>query len=574
MPQTNPNAPRTQLTPSPTPTCAPAAALPPAGLDIQGTPGWRLFPSPFGEAVFSCNTYLVDGTSFALIVDAGTDPARLAELARLARAGNPGRPVFLCLTHCHWDHAAGAQELLHRCGAPAFLVAHAAGVEPLRTGDVMATVAFLYYDRFPPTRVDIALFAEEPTLPLAGWRLDPATAHGLPGWQLRRDHEAIATFYPLPGHTPDGIAVGVGDLLFCGDIMFAARPGVAGLLGWDRDALCGSLASLRDVLAADTYSTLYGGHGTPLARADAVSVLAKLQKSAERLGDLAALDVDRADFLNDYAGALLHEAERLCNVLAAKLLKVSFHLEQLEEPGLAEALPATLDSESVEAAFADFRNFMAAPAAGRLRTQAALKAVGPVKKIERLFSSNPWPRRVDASLVRRINSLFQWYMDTLQGCPADHGAANHSLTELVDGVVRGIAEEQDRSRAYMATEDDSHEAFLVDLVAALGVNRNLFATCRITCQDLSGGTARASFDKTRLGDALLSIFEILAALKAETIATTISTSLPGPRLTIAASGDLMQRAFDSDQAAFFKLTTRGHGARIDFTDAGIAVDFL
>ena len=97
--------------------------------------------------------YLVCGGTRAALIDAGTGREH-ERLSKNIRAVLPAEASlsFLFLTHCHYDHAAGAALLSREFGIP--VVAHEKDSAFLESGDKAVTAASWYGAEMPPVRVD------------------------------------------------------------------------------------------------------------------------------------------------------------------------------------------------------------------------------------------------------------------------------------------------------------------------------------------------------------------------------------------------------------------------------------
>ena len=236
-------------------------------------------PNPGAMTYHGTNTYLLDGTEGAVVIDPGPDNATHLRAVLEATGGRVGA---ILLTHTHHDHLGATAALRAATGAPvhAWHVPAAAGFMP-----------------------DVAL-------------RDGDDAAGL---------RAVHT----PGHAPDHLCFAVPDgTLFSGDhVMSWSTSTVSPPEGRMADYVAG----LHRLLQRD--DTLYlPGHGPPLPDPHAfVQVLLALRQGREQgvRARLAAGPQTTGSLTQAlYAGvdpALLRAAER--NVLA--------HLIKLEEEGRA-----------------------------------------------------------------------------------------------------------------------------------------------------------------------------------------------------------------------------------------------
>lgn len=176
------------------------------------------------------NTYILQSADgFAAVVDPGGSTDEL--LARIASRGL--KLVQILLTHAHFDHILGLEELRERTGAPCAL------------------------------HTDDRIMLENPNFSMmkqfAG--IDtPCT----PPERLLRDGDEIAlgceTLKVLhtPGHTPGSVCFDVGDFIVCGDTIFRENIGRYDFWGGDYDTI---MESLQRLAALPGNPKLYPGHG-------------------------------------------------------------------------------------------------------------------------------------------------------------------------------------------------------------------------------------------------------------------------------------------------------------------------
>ena len=175
------------------------------------------------------NTYLLwdETTRETVCLDPGGPPAGL--LTELA--GKNLQLKYILLTHGHFDHIAGVNELKAKTGAT--VVAHAAEAGLLSNPALNLSTMF---------GTEVVVNAD----------------------QLLNDGDLLAlgsqflTVIHTPGHTPGGISLTVPGLLFSGDTLFAGSVGRTDLPGGDPAALTGSL---RKLLALPGETRVFPGHG-------------------------------------------------------------------------------------------------------------------------------------------------------------------------------------------------------------------------------------------------------------------------------------------------------------------------
>ena len=180
---------------------------------------------------FGTNSYLVmdQDTKDAVIIDANFEPESMLEVARTAGAN----VLAILMTHTDVDHIAGLPTLLEQLG-PIPVAVHDAERHVLVDGT--------------PLRRE---FAAEPP------RLENVTSlkeqsHYRVG---SLDFEVLHT----PGHSPGGVTLKIGNLLFTGDALFAGSIGRSDFANSNGRALLEGIHTKLLSLPED--SVVYSGHG-------------------------------------------------------------------------------------------------------------------------------------------------------------------------------------------------------------------------------------------------------------------------------------------------------------------------
>jgi glyoxylase-like metal-dependent hydrolase (beta-lactamase superfamily II) len=138
----------------------------------------------------------------------------------------------IVLTHCHFDHLAGAHEIVRTTGAP--LAVHASDASSITSA----------------TGTGGALFGFDVAAPAA----DRILADG----EIIRAGDLRLEVLHTPGHTPGGICLLGHGHLFSGDTLFAGSIGRTDFAGGDMLAMRRSIARLS-ALGDDT--RVHPGHG-------------------------------------------------------------------------------------------------------------------------------------------------------------------------------------------------------------------------------------------------------------------------------------------------------------------------
>jgi hydroxyacylglutathione hydrolase len=178
---------------------------------------------------FGTNSYLVmdEDTHDAVIIDANIEPGLIVELAHKADANVKA----VLLTHTDVDHIAGLPMLLEEFGAIPVAV-HDAERRGLAEGK--------------PLRSEFAV--ESPSV----GTLTNLGEHYRAG---SLDFEVLHT----PGHSPGGVTLKIGSLLFTGDALFAGSIGRSDFQNSDGRALIEGIRS--GLLSLPDDCVVYSGHG-------------------------------------------------------------------------------------------------------------------------------------------------------------------------------------------------------------------------------------------------------------------------------------------------------------------------
>jgi len=181
------------------------------------------------------NIYLVGGE---VVVDAGTGHNFNNFLHWLSERVDPLDIHSLILTHRHYDHTGGAEDVILETGCTAYI--HELDAAPMQTGDSVTTGARSFK-------------GEQPTIDV--FAVEEGHEFRIGNHQL----EAIHT----PGHTVGSISLFErdGGILFPGDVLFVN----GGVGRWDMaTGNHGDLVKSIDRLAELEVRDLYPGHDTPV----------------------------------------------------------------------------------------------------------------------------------------------------------------------------------------------------------------------------------------------------------------------------------------------------------------------
>ncbi|MFC4601916.1 MBL fold metallo-hydrolase [Cohnella hongkongensis] len=178
------------------------------------------------------NAYVVvnEDRTRAVVIDPGTaDRALMRKLDGL-------KVEAILLTHAHFDHIGGVDQLRKKYGCPVYL--HPAEQDWLT--DAGKNGSARWADITPPITTEPA-------------------EHGLEdGQELELIGETFRVKH-TPGHSPGSVSFMVGDLLFAGDALFRRSVGRTDLPGGSQEQLSRSIREKLYTLPEDTL--VLPGHG-------------------------------------------------------------------------------------------------------------------------------------------------------------------------------------------------------------------------------------------------------------------------------------------------------------------------
>lgn len=174
-----------------------------------------------GAAPLYTNTFLiVTDPKHGILIDAAAEP----ETYKKALAEQGATLTHILLTHGHYDHVGAVAALRRETGCKVYLdPADALGNDlyPLKSSDV---------DEAWPVSGSLAI------------------------------DELTFTVYHTPGHTPGSVVLALGNMLFCGDTLFAGSCGRTDMPGGSGIRMQQSLSMLAESDLRDDAQVL-PGHG-------------------------------------------------------------------------------------------------------------------------------------------------------------------------------------------------------------------------------------------------------------------------------------------------------------------------
>lgn len=453
---------------------------------VPGAPEASIYPLIRKIDTISSNSYLIATDDALILIDPGGLPEQVESLSLIIQQcrEEKERPVFVFLTHAHIDHFAGVQSV------PAFayektvvFAVQETGATALQRADGGITQASLLNVTLTPMNIALPLlttsrsqdllvpvhlaFSNGAEVTITRDRVGKGDVF-LEREKIRFGPGPVLEVYHTPGHSPDSICIRMGALLFCGDILFAANPGIAGLAGWSQEDLVVSLSSIKTLLPHGRIDFVCPGHGRVIPAPDAVRMFGAILAEAMGLKGIAELNSERASRTAAFADDSMEQVNELFTIMAGRLYYVSYVMDELGESDLAEKITALIHGDAVDELLMAFRDFADEHHRGEsVSMHLALKAGQVIAKLQRLFDQKELARIIDPNLARRASLLLSDYTTTLKGFTPPCEITVCDIRALSEALVTGLSVPSYSDEDILSSPDDD-EAFTHILLSRIG----------------------------------------------------------------------------------------------------------
>ncbi len=324
-----------------------------------------------------------------------------------------------------------------------------------------------------------------------------------------------------------------GELLFTGDLLFAASPGIAGATGWSQETLIHSLGAVETLITKEGIQLVCSGHGRVIPAADALRVLSAVRADARSLANIAEMEPDRAARTAAFAGDCMEQVNEIFTIMSGRLQYVSFILDELGESGIADRSSTLIRGDVIDELLEAFHNFAEEQRKGLdVPIHRVLKAGQVIAKLERTFNRDELPAIIDPSLVRRAGRLLSDYTTMLRGFTPPSECSDCDLNTLTESVVTGLTVPPFTDDEVLSSADDD-AAFYRILLARIGTPP-LLADVEVTVLS-EADPLQVCIDREHFTDLLTYILEDLVGTGADRI--EISTRHTGRNAIVTVAGN-------------------------------------
>jgi glyoxylase-like metal-dependent hydrolase (beta-lactamase superfamily II) len=503
---------------------------------VPGADGAQVYPLIRKIDTISSNSYLIATPDVILLIDPGGLPDQAEQLSLLIGEcrRKQDRPVFVFLTHAHVDHFAGILSI------PAFASPDVAvfavqeqGADALELGDAKLTQAELLGRTLPPMKISLHLFPRtweaDAEIPVAEAFPNGAmvtitydrsgAGGGLPHARLEFGSGPALDIFHTPGHSPDSVCMKIGGLLFIGDLLFAANPGIAGLCGWDQAALLASLKRVLTIIDDGRIAIVCPGHGRVVTASDAARMLTAVMTDAQALSDIAELNRERAEQAAAFAEDCMEQVNELFTIMAGRLYYVAYVMEELGESDIAGRMGALIPVNTIDELLEAFSAFAEEHhRREQVSIHLALKAGQVIARLDRSFNKEELTHIIDPTLVNRAGRLLSDYTVMLRGFNPPGELSECSLVFVIEAIATGLSVPSCSDDDLLSSADDD-TGFIQVLLSRIGT-RPLLEDVAFSFET-DDRLLVVSVDRDHFTDLVTYILEDLVGTGSDRVAITI-----------------------------------------------------
>ena len=418
---------------------------------VPGMTAVDIYPIVTRPSIVSSNCYVLRSPSAIVVIDPGASAAQTTLVSKivLAALAERARPVLVVLSHCHQDHSQEASNLALPSGTELILCIERSGADALESGNRELTFC-CYYPWDPKIcalKPAVRLFSGCPAGPVdaAGTVRRGGDSLARPSGLLHREWLQLGDvdrleIYHTPGHSDCSVTLKAGEMLFLGDLPFAANPGLCGIYGWNHRELMRSIDNVDWLLDTTDISTCLPGHGFTQSNEMMRSNLKAMANESIGLSNAGTLNTQRIAMLKLHLGEVLEEAAYLFSVISGQLYTLSFHLADLEEDAAGADVLAGFEFDKIEQLLTDFQRF-ARDFNGNNTPDLTfvMKGVQVTSRLLKLLGSSSLDGLVNTSLSGRAHRLLDDFLSMVRGLEFSGADDTDEINDLVGAMLKRIA---------------------------------------------------------------------------------------------------------------------------------------
>lgn len=484
------------------------------------------------------NTFIIKSPRFFIVIDPGTDIEQIEHVRQvvMSQQGERFIPVFIFLTHCHVDHFLAVHLLMDQT-FNGQIICHPVAADAIENRDESITLANMNGSVLPVCRVrdrffqpgEMTIAPEERSLSFESGIMELEDGHVLPLHVIPLSEKDRMEVFHTPGHSPDSVCYRVGKFICTGDLHLATTPGIAGKSGWDNDKLAISLKAVVEKGKKDGTTHVFPGHGNALSFDKAERIFLDAYKDARRLTGLALFDRERSLYISEYAIVLLEEASSVFSIIAARLLKISYYLEMLEENESAEAILRAIDSDTIDKTVEEFQSFIN-ELKGKQGAPVIAKAVQFSRKVNKFFEPEKISALFDPYFLRRIKNLLSDFVNVVYGARFVDQETLFDLNDAIEETLTSLQKNPTDAEKIFEALDDNKE-FVNELTKRIAYTP-LFSPIRFSFSPAQGGLP-VTADRLIFQDMLTAFLEQLAISEITIISFETDYDSENTALTVA-----------------------------------------
>ena len=295
---------------------------------------------------------------------------------------------------------------------------------------------------------------------------------------LKLGEEDKLEIYFTPGHSPDSLSFRLGGILFPGDLLLAANPGIAGAAGWNQEDLISSLQNITWLISSNAIQFCCPGHGKSISSGLALDSLKRTTSYVKKLQHVIFLDSDRIEFLELYAKELLEEISESFSIISGRLLSMSYLLEQMSEYKEAQSMLKKLDIDAVDSFLSGFNLYVSQfKSKEQIQMEIPLKAIDIIMKVFRVFDDQNLKGLIDLSLLRRTKWLLISFMKIIQGVQEEILQKPDDINFVLLETVSQLKKSKVNNREFFESTE-CQDRFLQELIKRFAHN-SIFESIQI-----------------------------------------------------------------------------------------------